>query len=145
MLQILPSNVFSTFRRLQNVAKSAIFAFFFISSISLSAQSVSNPGPIQGNLCIDSGGTTLNVSGTTLNGNRQYQWGTGTTPGQNIFARCASATHQYVNPTTATTYWVRMIRTNNSQVSSASFATVVIKSIAPTISNGLPLSVPTQM
>lgn len=132
MLQILPSNVFSTFRRLQNVAKSAIFAFFFISSISLSAQSVSNPGPIQGNLCIDSGGTTLNVSGTTLNGNLQYQWGTGTTPGQNIFASGASATHQYVNPTTATTYWVRMIRTNNSQVSSASFATVVIKSIAPT-------------
>ncbi len=131
MLQILPSNVLFTFRKFQNVAKSAIFLFLFISSISLSAQSVSNPGPIQGNLCIESGGTNLSVSGGTLNGNRQYQWGTGTVAGQNIFASGASATSHYVNPSTATTYWVRMIRTNNSQYSSASFATVVIKSTAP--------------
>lgn len=136
MLQILPVSI-ST--RLQN---NLVIALVFILSIFpnfVSAQPVWNPGPILGNLCITSGGTTLSVAGESLNGNRIYEWGTGSIAGQNIFASGSSTTQVFVNPSTVTTYWVRMAK-NNGQVSEPSFATVVFKSTAPTSISGAPLA-----
>lgn len=99
-------------------------------SYAVSAAAPTSPGNILGELCVVYG-TSLSVSGGGLSGNNIYQWGTGNTAGANIFASGAYTNSTYVNPTTATKYWVRVYNTSNGQASAASFATVTKLSTAP--------------
>jgi len=70
--------------------------------------------------------TTLTATGGTHGYNATYQWGTGTTPGQNVIAGQTGASIT-VTPLANTTYWVR--RANGSPCngfSDAAFQTVTL-------------------
>ena len=71
-----------------------------------------DPTTISGSLCATSGGTTLTASGGTLGSNGTYQWGTGSVVGAGtIISQNTTYASVFVNPTTATTYWVRRVDT----------------------------------
>ncbi len=66
------------------------------------------PTSISGNLtlCSGTGGTVLTANGGNLGTNGTYQWGTGSVIGSNVIAGTNSSLN--VNPTSTTTYWVRI-------------------------------------
>jgi hypothetical protein len=67
------------------------------------------PTGISGTTTIcDGNGTTLSATGGTMGSNGAYQWGTGTTVGNNIISGATSASIA-VTPTATTTYWVRRV------------------------------------
>jgi hypothetical protein len=83
-----------------------------LSRISFSYTSCANqstaPTAISGTntLCFGAGGTTLTATGGTAATGSTYQWGTGTTVGNNIISGATNASY-YINPSSTTTYWVR--------------------------------------
>ena len=59
-------------------------------------------------LCTGTGGTTLTATGGYEAPGATYQWGTGSTVGNNIIGGQTNSSY-YINPTTTTTYWVRRV------------------------------------
>lgn len=87
-----------------NTNTSAVFLFITVSNPSSAPTGISGTT----SLCNGSGGTTLTATGGTLGTGANYQWGTGSTIGSNIIAGANNASY-YINPTTTTTYWVRIV------------------------------------
>lgn len=82
--------------------------------------------------------TTLTATGGTLATGAVYQWGTGTTIGNNIISGAAASIT--VSPTSSTTYWVRRVdpapcAMNTGGVTQA--VTVATQSTAPTSITGI--------
>lgn len=88
------------------------------------------------------GGTALTltaVGGTTSTGTK-FEWGTGTTVGQNILTQTTASTYTFT-PTASASYWVRKIGPTpcnfvTSGVSTASQVTVTAPPTAPTSISG---------
>jgi Ig-like domain CHU_C associated len=85
-------------------------------------------------ICNGTGGTTLTAIGGTGIIGSNYQWGTGTVSGNNAIAGATSATY-LANPSSTTTYWVRIIDPSPCYVKTAAVSqviTVIPTSTAPT-------------
>lgn len=87
-----------------NTNTSAAFLYIAVSNPSSAPTGISGTT----SLCNGSGGTTLTATGGTLGTGSNYQWGTGSTIGSNIIAGATNVSY-YINPSTTTTYWVRIV------------------------------------
>lgn len=88
------------------------------------------------NICNGSS-TTLTATGATLSLGAVYQWGTGTTVGNNTIA--GSGASITVNPTANTTYWVRVIDPapcNTKTTGVTQLVSVITGATAPTAISG---------
>lgn len=100
----------------------------------------SAPTFVTGNsfICNNNTGTTLTANGGTSGNNSSYQWGTGSTVGNNIITGETSASI-YVSPTATTTYWVRRLDAGSCNLPSAGITHSVLvsqPSTAPTSISG---------
>lgn len=69
--------------------------------------------------------TTLTANGGTHVSGSVYEWGTGSTPGQNVLSG-QTGQNITVTPSATTTYWVRRVNANNCGNTSAVFYNVVV-------------------
>ena len=101
-------------------------------TVNVNAPSVA-PTSISGLSTICNGSsTTLTAVGGTLGTSANYQWGTGTTIGSNIISGQTAATLT-VSPTSATSYWVRIVNTASPCSASTSGPTISISINQPSI------------
>jgi hypothetical protein len=89
-------------------------------------------------LCFGTGGTTLTANGGILGSSASYQWGTGTI-GSNIIGGANSSTY-YVNPTTTTTYWVRIVDNTPCSTNTAAVSITVTAASPSTAPTGITAS-----
>ncbi len=84
-----------------------------------------------------SSSTTLTAIGGTDGTNSLYQWGKGSTVGENILIGETSSSVT-VDPTSTTTYWVRRVDILCNTFTSAAFVTVTVfeETVAGTLSSG---------
>jgi hypothetical protein len=90
-------------------------------------------------ICAGTQLTLTAVGGTTSSGTK-FEWGTGTTVGQNVLAQTTTSTYTFA-PTASSSYWVRKIgpapcNLITSGVSTASQVTVTAPPTAPTSISG---------
>jgi hypothetical protein len=106
-------------------------------SISVVTPSVAPTG-ISGttSICYGTGGTTLTAIGGTLGTNATYQWGTGSSIGSGIIAGANTSTY-YINPSTTTTYWVRIVDASPCSSSTAGITLTINVSTSSTAPTGI--------
>ncbi len=92
-------------------------------------------------LCYGTGGTTLTANGGTLGSSAYYQWGTGTV-GSNIISGANSASY-YINPTTTTTYWARIVDNTPCSSNTAAASITITAASASTAPTGITASATT--